>query len=67
MVLTSVYHVNKGESMGKKKKEDTIEDIIDRIDNDMIALRDKVEDLQNQLTEQEIDDEDEDFEDEDEE
>ncbi len=45
--------------MPKKKKEDTLEDIMDRIDDDMIKLRDKVEEIQNQAMEDEIDDEDE--------
>jgi len=48
--------------MPKKKKEETMEDIIDRIDEDLQKLRDKVWDMES-------DDrvEDDDFEDEDEE
>jgi len=34
--------------MAKKKKEDTIQDIMDRIEEDMSALRDKVDELENQ-------------------
>lgn len=56
-----------GGRMAKKKKQETVEDIIDRIDNDIIALRDKFSDMEDQLAEKEIDDEDDDeFEDEDE-
>jgi hypothetical protein len=42
-----------------KKKEETLTDIIDRIEEDLITLRDKVEEMENQ--EEEFDeDEDED-------
>jgi hypothetical protein len=42
-----------------KKKEETLTDIIDRIEEDLITLRDKVEEMENQ--EEELDeDEDED-------
>jgi len=34
--------------MAKKKKEDTIQDIMDRIEEDVSALRDKVDELENQ-------------------
>lgn len=34
--------------MAKKKKEDTIQDIMDRIEEDISALRDKVDELENQ-------------------
>jgi hypothetical protein len=42
-----------------KKKEETLTDIIDRIEEDLITLRDKIEEMENQ--EEEFDeDEDED-------
>ena len=31
-----------------KKKEETLSDIIDRIEEDLITLRDKVDELENQ-------------------
>jgi|TARA_R110000822_G_scaffold72858_2_gene175129 hypothetical protein len=31
-----------------KKKEETLTDIIDRIEEDLITLRDKVEEMENQ-------------------
>jgi len=48
--------------MPKKKKEETITDILDRIEEDMIALRDKVEEMENQedSDDDSFDDEDED-------
>jgi uncharacterized protein YlxW (UPF0749 family) len=50
--------LTKGENMAKKKEE-TLTDIIDRIEEDLITLRDKVEEMENQ--EEEFDeDEDED-------
>lgn len=36
-----------------KKKEETLTDIIDRIEEDLITLRDKVEEMENQ--EEELD------------
>lgn len=52
-----------------KKKEETIQDIIDRIEEDLITLRDKVEDLEDSACDHDKDEdyEDEDTEDEDEE
>lgn len=62
-----MFIMSVGGRMAKKKKQETVEDIIDRIDNDIIALRDKFSDMEDQLAEKEIDDEDDDeFEDEDE-
>jgi hypothetical protein len=44
-----------------KKKEETLSDIIDRIEEDLITLRDKVDELENQEDESwEEEDEDED-------
>ena len=44
-----------------KKKEETLTDIIDRIEEDLITLRDKVDELENQEDESwEEEDEDED-------
>ena len=48
--------------MAKKPKNENISDIIDRIEEDLITLRDKVEELENH----ECDTDDNDFEDEDE-
>lgn len=50
---------NKGELMAKKKE--TIQDILDRINEDIETIRDKVEELENHEC-----DSDDDFEDEDE-
>jgi hypothetical protein len=50
-------------SMAKKKQEDTLLDIIDRIEEELATLRDKVEELEEEKDEDE--DEDEDFEDDD--
>jgi len=52
-----------------KKKEETIQDIIDRIEEDLITLRDKVQDLEDNACDHDKDEdyEDEDSEDEDEE
>lgn len=47
-----------------KKKEDTIQDIIDRLEEDLITLRDKVQDLEDNQCECDSSDDD-DFEDED--
>jgi hypothetical protein len=33
--------------MAKKKKEDTIQDIIDRIEEELSVLRDKADELEN--------------------
>ena len=40
----------------KKKKEETVSDIIDRIEEDLIILRDKVEELENHECEEDEDD-----------
>ena len=55
--------------MAKKKKEETMEEIIDRIDDDLQKLRDKVWQMEadDQVEDEDFDDEDEDFDDEDEE
>lgn len=45
--------------MAKKKKEDTIQDIMDRIEEDMSALRDKVDELENQEDDSDDDSDDE--------
>lgn len=42
--------------MAKKKKQETIEDILDRIEADIQAIRDKVE-LENDDTDNDFDDE----------
>ena len=49
--------------MAKKKKEETIEDVLDRIEEDLQKVRDKVWEMEPA----DQDDEDEEFEDEDEE
>ena len=54
--------LNNGVVMAKKKKEETMEDIIDRIDEDLQKLRDKVWDMES---DDKVEDDD-DFEDEDE-
>ena len=43
--------------MAKKKKEETIQDIMDRIDEDLMTLRDKVEELENQDSDDDSDEE----------
>jgi hypothetical protein len=43
-----------------KKKEETLSDIIDRIEEDLITLRDKVDELENQEDDSWEEDEDED-------
>ena len=48
--------------MAKKPKNETISDIIDRIEDDLITLRDKVDELENHDCDS---DSDEDFEDDD--
>lgn len=50
--------------MAKKPKNETIQDIIDRIEEDLISLRDKVTELEDHECDSNSDD---DFEDEDEE
>jgi hypothetical protein len=47
---------NKGVTMPRKKKEETIDDIIDRIEGDLETIRDKS--LENQNWEEDIDEED---------
>jgi hypothetical protein len=52
--------------MAKKKKEETMEEIIDRIDDDLQKLRDKVWQMEadDQVEDEDFDDEDEEDEDE---
>ena len=52
----------KEDDMPKKKKEETLTDIIDRIEEDLIALRDKIEEMEDQedCDDDSADDEDED-------
>jgi len=52
--------------MAKKKKEETMEEIIDRIDEDLQKLRDKVWQMEadDQVEDEDFDDEDEEDEDE---
>ena len=66
--VSSTFNQNKGQSMPKKKKEDNIQDILDRIEEDMASVREKAEELQEKLENCtcDEDEEDEDFEDEDE-
>ena len=47
---------NKGVTMPRKKKEETIDDIIDRIEGDLETIRDKS--LENQNWEEDVDEED---------
>jgi hypothetical protein len=60
---------NKGVTMPRKKKEETIEDIIDRIESDLETIRDKSvedQDWEEDIDEEDIDeDEDDDYYDED--
>jgi hypothetical protein len=49
---------NKGVTMPRKKKEETIEDIIDRIESDLETIRDKS--VEDQDWEEDIDEEEED-------
>jgi hypothetical protein len=62
---------NKGVTMPRKKKEETIDDIIDRIEGDLETIRDKAvedQDWEDDIDEEDIDeDEDDDYYDEDEE
>ena len=46
--------------MAKKKKQETVSDIIDRIEEDLMTLRDKVEELENHECEGDEDDSEED-------
>jgi len=46
--------------MAKKKKQETVSDIIDRIEEDLITLREKVEELENHECEGDEDDSEED-------
>ena len=39
-----------------KKKQETVSDIIDRIEEDLMTLRDKVEELENHECEEDEDD-----------
>jgi hypothetical protein len=60
---------NKGVNMPRKKKEKTIDDIIDRIESDLETIRDKAvedQDWEDDIDEEDIDeDEDDDYYDED--
>jgi hypothetical protein len=60
---------NKGVIMPRKKKEETIDDIIDRIEGDLETIRDKAvedQDCEEDIDEEDIDeDEDDDYYDED--
>jgi DNA-directed RNA polymerase subunit delta len=61
---------NKGVTMPRKKKEETIEDIIDRIESDLETIRDKSVEDQNweeDIDEEDIDDDEDDDYDEDDE
>jgi hypothetical protein len=49
---------NKGVTMPRKKKEETIDDIIDRIESDLETIRDKS--VEDQDWEEDIDEEEED-------
>jgi hypothetical protein len=46
--------------MPKKKKEDTLSDIIDRIEEDLEALRDKAAEIEDQEEEESWEDDEED-------
>ena len=48
-----------------KKKEENIQDIIDRIEEDLITLRDKVQDLEDKACDHDEDMDDDDIDDED--
>ena len=52
--------------MAKKPKNESIQDIIDRIEEELIELRDKAAELENHVCDSDSDDDD-DFEDDDEE
>jgi hypothetical protein len=61
---------NKGVTMPRKKKEETIDDIIDRIEGDLETIRDKSvenQDWEDDIDEEDIDDDSDDYYDEDEE
>jgi hypothetical protein len=52
---------NKGVTMPRKKKEETIDDIIDRIESDLETIRDKAvedQDWEEDVDEEDIDEED---------
>jgi hypothetical protein len=52
---------NKGVTMPRKKKEETIDDIIDRIESDLETIRDKAvedQDCEDDIDEDDIDEED---------
>ena len=53
--------------MAKKPKNESIQDILDRIQEDIDTIRDKAEELENQDFDSDSDDDDDDFSDEDEE
>jgi hypothetical protein len=44
--------------MAKKPKNETIQDILDRIEEDLISIRDKAEELENHECDSDSDDED---------
>jgi hypothetical protein len=55
---------NKGVTMPRKKKEETIDDIIDRIESDLETIRDKSvedQDWEDDIDEEEDDDSDDDY------
>jgi hypothetical protein len=55
---------NKGVTMPRKKKEETIDDIIDRIESDLETIRDKSvedQDWEDDIDEEEEDDSDDDY------
>jgi hypothetical protein len=55
---------NKGVTMPRKKKEETIDDIIDRIESDLETIRDKSvedQDWEEDIDEEEDDDSDDDY------
>jgi hypothetical protein len=55
---------NKGVTMPRKKKEETIDDIIDRIEGDLEIIRDKTvedQDWEEDIDEEEDDDSDDDY------
>jgi hypothetical protein len=61
---------NKGVTMPRKKKEETIDDIIDRIESDLETIRDKAvedQDWEDDIDEEDIDEDEDDDYDEDEE
>jgi hypothetical protein len=47
--------------MAKKKKEETLSDILDRIEDDIATLRDKIEELESNDDLENEEDEDDDF------